>query len=420
MADFKTSDLLNAIRNGASQEYQDRIPVATQANIAQVGSAILYLSYTRNEFVGALLNKIGLSVVKSSMFENPLKEFKKGTLEWGKNIEEIFVDIIEAQAFDSSLAETELFKKNKPNVKALFHQLNRQDMYKTTVSTPQLKTAFSSENGFGSLIERIVSILYTSDNYDEFLLMKNLINQYGVEGKFAMVAVAPVTSPETARLAMSKIKEVSNDLTFMSTAFNYAGVTTNTPKSDQIVLINTKFDAIIDVELLASAFNMEKADFNARRVLIDDFGGLTNVICAVVDKDWFMVYDNLVSSEEIYNPQGLYYNYFLHHWQVMSTSQFANAVLFVTVEPDLTDINLYPATATVAKGGSLQFYVETVGTGNPSSKVVYTHNGTDSYISSTGLLIVGKNEAVAGGAITVTATSIVDDSITDTATITVS
>ena len=420
MADFKSTDLLNAIRNGASAEYIARVPLATKENIASVGTAILDQSYTRNEFVSALLNKIGLSVIKGSLFENPLQEFKNGTLNWGKDIEEIFVDLITAQAFDSKLAETELFKKNMPKISAIFHSLNRQDQYKTTVSIPQLKTAFmNGDNGFNSLIDKIVSVMYTSDNYDEFLIMKNLIKQYGIEGKFAMVAVAPVVDDATARLAMTKIKEISNDLTFMKTTFNHAGVTTNTPKNEQIVLINTKFDAVIDVELLASAFNMSKADFDVRRVLIDDFGGLENVLCAIVDKDWFMVYDNLLTSEEIYNPSGLYYNYFLHHWQVMSTSQFANAVLFVTVEPELTALTLTPATATVAKGGSVQFVVEATGTGNPPSKVKYTHDGTDTYISSTGLMIVGKGEAVVGGDITVTATSIFDDTISNTAVITV-
>jgi len=417
MADFKSVNLLNAIRNGASAEYVARIPLATKDNIAAVGSAILDQSYTRNEFVGALLNKIGLSVIKSSLFENPLREFKKGTLDWGKDIEEIYVDLITAQAFDSKLAETELFKKNMPKITSIFHSLNRQDMYKTTVSNEQLKTAFQGENGFSSLIDKIVSVMYTSDNYDEFIIMKNLINQYGIEGKFAMIAVSPVIDEATAKLAMTKIKEVSNDLIFMKSDFNHAGVITNTPKDDQIVLINTKFDAVIDVELLATAFNMSKTDFAVRRVLVDDFGGLQNVICAIVDKDWFMAYDNLITSEEIYNPAGLYYNYFLHHWQVMSTSQFANAVLFVTVAPTLISLNVTPALANVAKGSAIQLVVEATGLNNPSSKVVWTHDGTDTYISSTGLMLVGKAEATP--IITVTATSTVDALITDTASITV-
>lgn len=417
MSDFKSVDLLNAIRNGASQEYQQRIPTATKENIVQVGSAILDYQTTRNEFVHALLDRIGLVEIKNKLFENPLKEFKKGTLEWGKDIEEVFVDLIKAQAFDPSKAESELFKRNLPDIKSVFHTLNRQDFYKTTVSNAQLKQAFLAQDGFNALLDKVTQAMYTSDNYDEFLLMKNLIHQYGKEGKFKMIAVDPVTDNASAKEAMVSIKEVSNNLTFMSSEYNYAGVKTSSLKEEQIILINTKFDALVDVELLASAFNMSKADFTARRVLVDDFGGLQNVLCAIVDKDWFMVYDNLFQSDEAYNSQGLYFNYFLHHWQTLSTSPFANAVMFVTVEPTLTAITLTPPTANVLKGGSLQLVVEATGTGNPSTKCTYSIDSTKSYITSTGFLVVGKDEDAS--TITVTATSVVDDEIDDTAVITV-
>lgn len=417
MADFKSVDLLNAIRNESSDAYKERIPTATQDNISQVGSAILNYNTARNEFVNALLDRVAKTVIKNKLFENPLKEFKKGTMEFGKDIEEIFVDLIKSQSYDMDKAESEVFKKNIPDIKTIFHRVNRQDMYKTTVSNEQLKTAFLSQEGLSSLVDKIVQAIYTSDNFDEFLLMKNLIKQYGIEGKFNMVAVNPVVDESTAKMALTKIKEVSNNLTFMSKEFNYAGVTTHTPKEDQIVLINTKFDALIDVEVLASAFNMDKADFIGRRILVDDFGGLNNVLCAVVDKDWFMVYDKEIKSDEIYNPQGLYYNYFLHHWQVLSTSQFSNAVLFVTIEPTLTDITLSPSIATINKGGAIQFNVEATGTNNPTSKCIYTVDSEESFITSTGLLCVGKNETKA--TLTVTATSTFDELITDTAVITV-
>lgn len=421
MSDFKATDLLNAIRNESSAEYQNRVPIATQNNLAATGTAIMDYSSTRNEFVSALLNRIGLVVIKNKLFENPLREFKKGTLDWGKDIEEVFVDLITAQTFDPAVAESEVFKRNLPNVQSIFHTVNRTEFYKTTVSNDQLKLAFLSENGFNSLIDKIVQAMYTSDSYDEYLQMKHLIEQYGVEGKFAMVPVSPVTDETSAKEAMITIKQISNAMVFMSTAYNFAGVHTNTLKEDQIILIDTHFDARVDVDVLAAAFNMDKADFVGRRVLIDDFGGLTNVLCAIVDRDWFMVYDKEISSEELYNPQGKYYNYFLHHWQTLSTSQFANAVLFVTVAPTLTSIIVTPATANVSKGSTLQIEVEAEGTGNPPAKVTYSLSalgtGSKTVISSNGLLAIDKNETAA--TITVTCTSTFDNTKTGTCIVTV-
>lgn len=424
--DFKSTTLLNAIRTGATDEYKARIPLATQKNLAEVGSGILNWGSTRNEFVNALFNRIGKVVISDKMFENPLKEFKKGMLEYGKTIEEVFVDLIQENAFDVSKSESELYKRNLPSVKSVFHELNRKGFYKTTVENEQLNLAFTSEDGMGMLVDKIISKLYTSDEYDEYLYMKNIINQFGKEGKFTVVTMAAATDEASAKVALTKIKEVSNDMTFMNAKYNHAGVKTHTPKEDQIVLIGTKFDALIDVEVLASAFNMGKADFIGRRVLIDDFGGLSDVVCAIVDREWFMVFDKLMRTEDMYNPQGLYYNYFLHHWQVLSASIFHNAVVFQTSTPTLTAVTLSPATATVNKGCSVQFAVEVTGTNNPSSKVTYTHDGTsaNTYITTTGLLVLGDDETGTADTegvmvVTVTATSVFKPLITDTSAVTV-
>lgn len=411
--DFKSVDLLNAIRNTASAEFQSRVPLATQTNLSACATAILDYTPTRNEFVAALFDRIGLVILKDKMFNNPLAEFKAGTMSFGKDIEEVFVDLIKAQDYDVAVAESEVFKRNLPDIKSIFHSLNRKDMYKTTIEMPMLRQAFLGDDGFNGLVDKIINKLYVSDSYDEFLLTKSLIHKYGVEGKFKMVVVPPVTDGDSARVVMAKIKELSNDLTFMSTEYNYAGVTTCTPKEDQIILIDTKFDALVDVELLASAFNMSKADFTARRVLVDNFGGLTNVACAIVDRDWFMVYDNEISSDEIYNPQGKYYNYFLHHWQTLSTSQFANAILFVTVAPTVTGVTISNNGNTsdeqnCKKGDVIQLIAGVTGTNNPPSKVKWTiEDAEDSYITSTGLLVVGKNESL--GEFIVNAISVYDD-----------
>lgn len=422
--DLKSSTLLNAIKTDASDEYQARVPDATQDNLAEVGTAILNYSSTRNEFVSAMFNRIGKVIISNKLYENPLREFKKGMQEYGKDVEEVFVDIIKAEAFDPEKAEDKLFARKLPDIKAVFHRINRQDMYKTTVENQLLRRAFTGEEGMMSLIDKITSNLYTSDNYDEFLLMKNLIHQYGQEGKFAIETVSSVTDEASAKSALSTIKKVSNDLTFMSPNFNYAGVHTHTLKEDQIVLVDTEFDAIVDVEVLASAFNMDKADFIGRRILVDDFGGLDNVLCAVVDRNWFMIWDNLMRTEDIYNPQGLYYNYFLHHHQIVSASPFANAVLFVTVAPTLSSIDIKPATVTTFAGDTVQFVVEATGTNDPPSKADFTISGnssSDTYIASNGMLVLADDETGDGSnQITVTATSTYNDTITDTAVVTIS
>lgn len=414
--DYKPVNLLNAIRASASAEYQERIPVATQENLAKVGTGILDYSSTRNEFVSALVDKIAFSIIKHKSYENPLKEFKSGNLDIGKDIEEIFVDLVKAQSFNPKLAETEVFKRVKPKILAAYHRVNREDFYKVTIQDTQLKKAFTSTANLNQLITNIIQSLYTSDSYDEFLLMKNAIHQYAKEGKIKLVEVPVVVDTQTARDAMVKIKKIANDMTFMTDKFNYAGVKTFSLKAEQHVLISTHFDAIVDVELLASAFNMNKADFESRKHVVDDFGGIENVQMAIVDKSFFEIRDSLMSMETQRNSQGLYTNHFLHHHQMISVSPFANAVLFVTSIPDITTLVINPATADAKPGESIQFTLTSPDSYAPV-KAKWEVNSNKSTVLSNGLLIIGEDEDAA--TLTVTATSVYDSDVDVEAVVTI-
>lgn len=412
--------ILNTIRANASSDYQERVPVATQQNIAEVGNAITNYEPTRNEFLNALINRIGMVIIQSRLYENPLREFKKGMLEFGKDIEEIFVEIAKAQSYNPEVAETEVFKRVIPDVKTIFHRMNRQDFYKVTISNDQLRTAFLSYRGIEDLIGRIVDSLYSGDNYDEFLLMKHLMLDYGDKGLFYPITVTAVTDEATAKKLTVKLRATAKTIGFMSPNYNAQGVHTFTPMEDIIIFMTPETEALMDVESLARAFNLEYADFLGRVVIVDDFGGLENVQALMVDRQWFMVYDTFFNFTEQYNAQGLYWNYFFHHWQVLSTSQFANAIAFTTETPAITRVTISPKTATVSKGQNVQFTTTVVATGMASEAISYNVTGAvsdNTTITSNGLLIVGSDETATE--LTVSAISIFDSSKNDSATITV-
>lgn len=413
------AQVLNTIRANANYDYQSRVPEATQDNIKEVGNAILSYQATTNEFLSALVNRIGLVLITSRMYDNPLREFKKGKLEFGQTVEEIFVNIAKAHQFDPAVAESEVFKREIPDVQAIFHKMDRQNFYKATISNDQLRTAFLSYQGIEDLIGRIVDSLYSGDNYDEFLCMKQLLIQYARDGLFYSVTIPGIDTADTARQSISLLREYSNNLTFMSNTYNSMGVATTTPRSDQLIILDTHFDAVVDVEVLAQAFNMDKADFLGRRVLIDNFGELSGAVAALVDRNWFMVFDNYMSFTGQYNAEGLYWNYFFHHWQTLSTSRFSNAILFTTdsIEGSIT---ITPASPTVAKGAQQQFTAVYSGTGSPMQRFNWSVGGASdasTNISSDGLLTVGAAET---GPLTVTCILDQDTSITKTATVTIS
>lgn len=412
-------DILNVIRANASSTYQERIPEATQDNIREIGNAMLTYESTQNEFLNALVNRIARVIITSKSYQNPLRMFKKGVLEFGETIEEIFVNIARAHQFDPAVAEKEVFKREIPDVNAVFHKMNYQNFYKTTISNEQLRQAFLSYQGISDLIARIVDSLYTGSEFDEFLVMKQLIVDAANDGKMYAVTIPEVT-PDNAKTIVAKIKGVSNSMEFMSTTYNSMGVLNYTKKENQIFLIDAAFDAMIDVEVLASAFNMSKAEFMGQRVLIDNFGELTGVYAAIVDKDWFMVFDNWIGFTENYNGQGLYWNYFYHCWKTFSTSPFSNAVLFTTETTAVTGVTVTPPTTELVKGSSMQFTASVVTTGYVPKGVTWSVTGTTDTVSSItpdGILTVPSTEP--NTTLTVTATSVYDSSKKGTSTVTI-
>jgi hypothetical protein len=413
------AQVLNAIRANQNYDYQSRVPEATQSTLKQVGNAILSSFDLQNAFLNALVNRIALVLINSKMFYNPLRVFKKGTIEYGEIVEEIFVNIAKAHVYDPVVAEQEVFKREIPDVDAIFHKMNYKNFYKVTIQNEDLRQAFLSSQGISDLIARIVDSLYSGANYDEFLIMKNMIVDAVKNGRMASVTI-PEATAENAKSIITTIKSVSNALEFPSTAYNAQGVLTYTPKDRQVLILDTKFDAINDVEVLASAFNMDKAEFMGRRVLIDNFADLTGVPAVLVDESWWMVFDMQINFTEIYNAQGLYWNYFYHVWKLFSESPYSNAVVFTSNPNSVTSVTVSPESANVAKGSTQQMTATVVTTGYAPKTVNWSVTGAQtptSRISNTGLLTVATNEP--NDTLTVTAVSAYDPDKSDTSTITV-
>lgn len=347
-----TIDILNTIRANASAEYQKLVPkVAKDTDIPRVGEVLYGYPAMANQFINALVNRIAAVRVKSATFNNDYAELKKGYLEFGETVEEVFVSIAKAREFSAEKAEARELKRTLPDVRSAFHTMNWRVQYPVTIQDQDLRQAFMTMDGVQDLIAKIVDSVYKAAEYDEFLLFKYLIIKAVSHGKMYPVAF-DAADIKNAAIAF---RGTSNQLTFMSNKYNAAGVTTNTQKADQYIFMDSTFNAQYDVNVLAGAFNMEKADFIGRLKLIDDFTTFDNerfsditansdmieavtanelklmagVKAVLLDKEWFQVYDNNNKFTEDYIGAGMYWNYWYNVWKTISSSPFSNAVVFV-------------------------------------------------------------------------------------------
>lgn len=430
--------ILNAIRDNASADYFNAVPQAneTTESIRAVGQAIMAFQPRKNEFVNALVNRIIKVVVTSKLYRNPLAFAKKGMLEYGETIEEIFVDLAQAEGYDwtTSVDEAQLaFKRANPDIKSAFHALNMQTRYKATISDQNLRQAFLSASGVTDLISRIVNSIYSAANYDEYIMTKYTIAQNMLAGNNAMRTAGAVTDETSGKAIVKAVKKTAGDFKFMNSNFNIAGVNNYTPSDDEIfVLMTTDVQAAIDVDVLAAAFNMSKTEFMGHIVVVDSFGfsdgekkrldeilgndpgytgisdddntALKTVQLVMFDRDYTQIYDVLNEFTEQYNAALLYWNEFLHVWKIYSTSPFVNFVGFTTTTPSITNVAV-----TVPSNAEPEDWVQAVAS---VSATDFANKGVTWSISPTTNVTIDSESglihfgAAASGAYTVTATSV--------------
>lgn len=339
-------EILNSIRANADTEYQARVPVATKDNIASIGRTFEEYDVVYNTFVTSLMHKIGKTTVETALFENKLKPFKAGNLVSMQDIEEIFVEAFRkaegAYDKDGGVGENGInpFKRRSyQDTKVMYHRENRRDKYVITLYKDDVVKAFTSVAKLDEFISAQFNSLYTGAEWDEYTHMKQLLAEGIKNGDFKDYNVTEIgTSGQTdAQLQRAckdfirTVKKAIADVAYPSKLYNSAGVTTLTKKSNLVLFINKDLPAHIDVDLYSSIFGPDYAKLGIEVVELDNFGSDNNGTYALLcDKDWFKVYDTKNEMRQLENPEGLYTNYWLHIWQVLSYSKFKTAIRFCT------------------------------------------------------------------------------------------
>jgi hypothetical protein len=424
------SGMMNSIRTSMSGDYQAAVGVAVETNdsIKQIGEQIAAYDPSMNVFYKTLVNRIAFEIVKNKMYKNPWADLKKGILEMGETIEEIFVNIADPNNFDPEKAETEIFKRVKADVRTAFHTMNYQKFYKATRQRNELKKAFVSLQSMTDFVEKLIESMYTGAEYDEYITTKYMLCRLALDGKVTPMNIPEVETDSSGVLEI--IKATANDFQFLSPNWNMSGVMNKTDPENMVVFIDTLVDAKLDVEQFAKAFNMDRAEFIGKKKLIDSFhkhdiarlkklfgasfvpftsGELTElqkIKVILADIDFFMIYDVELEADEIYNGEGKYFNHWLHAFKLFSASPFENTALFTTASNGITSVTCIPTAITLPVGASYRMGVNVVTTGFISSEVSWSLVGAeseDTMIDDFGVLVIGDEETAE--TITVTATA---------------
>lgn len=359
--------MLAAVWNEASTEYQKRIPLADQGEIAKTIQHLDQYPDCWNELVTSLINRIGLVVMQTNSWTNPLKPLKKGMMEYGETIEEIRTNLIQAVRYDPNECYTDVFACHEVETETAFHSINRQDMYQLTVNKMMLRRAFTTEYGLQEYITQLMETPYTSDEYDEYLIMKNLFKLYDQTYGYYRVQVPVVSNPlagdeimAQAQAIAAAIEELKFMFDFMKSEYNGLKWPTSSRGYKIIVFATPRLAAVLNTYVIPFAFRDTNA-IDLDIIPIDDFGipGCEAIMC---DERHLMVYDTYMEFASIQNPKGRSWNYWWHHDGIYSLSKFVNAVMFTTEagtvnppSPTYTITAVTPAIAPAKDGAAPTF-----------------------------------------------------------------
>lgn len=419
LKDVTNVALLDAVRRDASTDYQRRIPLATQSGVQSVLGGLTTYRPAWNEFLDALINRIGSVVARNISWQNPLAEFKRGMLEYGDTIEEIQVGLLTAHTYDPDreYMEKDIFGQEVPDVESNFHKVNRQNFYKISVNEDLLKRAFLDGNGLSTFVGQLLEAPSTSDQWDEFLLTTRLFAEYEAQGGFYHVNVPDVrdiaSGADDAKVALRKMRAMADTLKFVSTKYNTAHMPTFARPDELVLFVTPEFNAAIDVEALAAAFNVDRTKMPSRVVVVpQEHFNIEGCQAVMTVTDFFVIADQLLENTSQPNPVGLHQNYFLHHWQVVSASRFVPAVMFWTGADDevvqvstpvtgIATLNVQDKegdTVTSVTRGAL-YAVVPEGAAVPedadTTAVLWSvsgHQSNKTFITNTGVLHVGSDE----------------------------
>ena len=333
--------------------YHQYVPVVTDSTtIGEFGAPILDTQNLNvlNDFV-SLLKKVVYTAVYNKTFNNPLVGLEGDRMPLGQFIEDVYVNPAKARGFNVN-DFAGLLEKYEAQVATQYLTVNSDLQYCVTITREKIRNAFTSWDQLEGLISGMVNSLYNGAYITRYNQTKGLPLAAFNGGAVKYEVITNPTDEATAKALVRKMRADYSKFQIPSTAFNawadvkgedaFALKTWSDPQ-DIVVMISADVEALIDVEVLAAAFNMSKADFLGRVIVVDDFtqyddeGNVAvdgSMIKAVIaDKAWFKIKTQDFAMDEFYNANNRTWQYYLNDVRMCNYSLFANAKVYTTAEP---------------------------------------------------------------------------------------
>lgn len=291
----------------------------------------------KGEFLNSVVNKIGKQIWSSKAYVNPLKRLKKGFIENANDIEEIYIARAVGTAQDPDGVDT--LKRVKSTVKTQYHTQDYEKSYTVSVSDKQVRQGFLTSGGVTKVAEKILESLHTGYEYDEYIATLDVLEKLAKAApSTAKKKVTDVTDLASAKAFTKEVKKDVKKMARRSTT--YATVENHSKPSDLILFLNDEWSVEIDVELLATAFNISKADLSEMTIIEIPDLGTSNIKAVLCDEGAIQIYDTYYGIEPQRNAKGKFTNQHLSTDKILSWSNMYNVCVYYTGDTVPTALNV--------------------------------------------------------------------------------
>ena len=432
---------LNAIREASVSEgtiYHQYLPIVDdQTDIASFGTPILNTPAVMNEFMNRLVNRIVYTSFENKYFNNPLQILEGDRIPLGYSGQEIYINPAKGRKYDVN-DFAGLLVKYESDLKVQYTTVNMDLQYPVTVSRHKLKQAFVSWDSLDNFVMELSNSLYNGAYIDEFRFTKGLVSAAYSSNQVQVRTISAISSEATAKSFVQTARELFLNMQLPSTEYNAwtkvggygREVLTYSRPEDIVFLIRNDVRAYLDVNVLAEAFNMSKADLLGRIIPVDNFDQYDDngtkifdgsaIIGFIGDSSWFRIKRQDMYLDEFYNANNRTWQYYLNLTKMYNYSLFANGVVLATSAPSVDIVSMKfteAAGAKVTVGDDIELHIET--TPFPANATITYSSGTvanATVAAKTGNNKIAVVTGVKAGSSVITATA---GNVTATYTITV-
>lgn len=434
---------LNAMREMSVESgsiYHQYVPVVTDSTtIGEFGVPILDSQNLNvmNDFV-SLLKKVVYTAVYNKTFNNPLADLEGDRMPLGQFIEDVYVNPAKARGFNVN-DFAGLLQKYEAEVAVQYLSVNSDLQYCVTLTREKIRNAFTSWDNLEALISGYINSLYNGAYITRYNQTKGLVTAAFKGNNVSYEKVTAPTDAQSTKNLIRKMRATFSKMQVPSTHFNAwnkvkggnLALKTWSDPEDVVVLISAEFEALADVEVLAAAFNMNKADFLGRVIVVDDFNQYnedgtvavdgSHIHAMIADRSWFKIKTQDFAMDEFYNANNRTWNYYLNDVRMANFSLFANAVVFADEDPVVkaTAVDAGDATLSIAEGASKKIKVELTPANATATITASSSAEGKATVAVSGHFITITGVDAGSATITVTATNADTTTVTDTIAVTV-